>query len=93
MQTFQALGNGQLPTFGEEPAFAKYCPNLTFQQAMNFICQVFPVYLYISLCNYTASDGVCWMRWIRMGAIHDGEELDNITTVAVKTYLCSSIIS
>mmetsp|Transcript_11628 Transcript_11628/g.17468 ORF Transcript_11628/g.17468 Transcript_11628/m.17468 type:complete len:188 (-) Transcript_11628:42-605(-) len=32
MQAFTALGNGQLPMFTEEPACAKYCPNLTFQQ-------------------------------------------------------------
>eukprot|EP01036_Dinobryon_divergens_P025914 gene25914-34508_t len=34
MQTFQALGEGKLPMFSEEPACAKYCPNLTFQQRL-----------------------------------------------------------
>lgn len=28
----KSIGNGQLPTFTEEPACAQYCPNLTFQQ-------------------------------------------------------------
>ena len=31
-QAANQIANGQLPTFAEEPACAKMCPNLTFRQ-------------------------------------------------------------